>query len=104
MLELMLTALAALAVGGAVGWFVQRLLRGAAFQKRDEILAQAQRDADSVRKTQELAGKEELLARREELEKGINHVRDELREQERRLDRRESNLDEQQQDITKKER
>src|SRR5438445_7881123 len=34
----------------------------------------------------------------------MNRVRDELREQERRLDRRESTLDEQQQDIVKKER
>ena len=44
-----------------LGWFLERLVRGAAYQKRDEILAQAQRDADNVRKSQELAGKEELL-------------------------------------------
>ncbi len=103
-MEYAVTALVALAAGLGVGWFVERLVRGAAYQKRDEILAQAQRDADNVRKSQELAGKEDLLARREELEKEINRVRDELREQERRLDRRESTLDEQQQDIVKKER
>ena len=50
------------------------------------------------------ARKEDLLARREVLDKEMNHVREELRDQERRLDRREATLDEQQQDIVKKER
>lgn len=103
-MEYAVTALVALAAGVGVGWIVERLVRGAAYQKRDEILAQAARDADNVRKAQELAGKEDLLARREELEKEMNRVRDELREQERRLDRRETTLDEQQQDMVKKER
>ncbi|HEY2253259.1 MAG TPA: ribonuclease Y [Planctomycetaceae bacterium] len=103
-MEYAVTALVALAAGVGLGWVVERLVRGAAYQKRDEILAQATRDADNVRKAQELAGKEDLLARREELEKEMNRVRDELREQERRLDRRESTLDEQQQDMVKKER
>src|SRR5215471_17685091 len=103
-IEMWVAALVALAAGVGLGWFLERQVRGAAYQKGDEILAQAQRDADNVRKAQELAGKEELLARREELEKEMNRVRDELREQERRLDRREASLGEQQQDITKKER
>jgi ribonuclease Y len=94
--ETAVAAVVALVVGLGIGWFLERQIRGAAFQKRDEILAQAQRDADNVRKAQELAGKEELLSRREELEKELNHARDELRDQERRLDRRETTLDEQQ--------
>jgi ribonuclease Y len=102
--ETAVAAVVALVVGLGIGWFLERQIRGAAYQKRDEILAQAQRDADNVRKAQELAGKEELLSRREELEKELNHARDELRDQERRLDRRETTLDEQQQDIAKKER
>jgi ribonuclease Y len=102
--ESLLAALVALVVGVGVGWFIERQLRGTAYKSREEILAQAQRDADAVRKTQELSGKEELLARREELEREMNRVREELRDQERRLDRRETTLDEQQQDIGKKER
>src|SRR5215471_6099723 len=103
-IEMWVAALVALAAGVGLGWVLEGQGRGAAYQKREEILAQAQRDADNVRKAQELSGKEELLARREELEKEMNRVRDELREQERRLDRREASLGEQQQDITKKER
>ena len=96
--------LIALLIGAAAGYFAQRALRGAAYQSRDEILAQAQREAETLRKTQELSAKEELIGRREELEKELNRVREELRDQERRLDRREGLLDDQQQDITKKER
>src|SRR5258708_3983164 len=63
MAEYAVTALVALAAGVGVGWFVERLVRGAAYQKRDEILAQAQRDAENVRKSHELAGEERTDAR-----------------------------------------
>lgn len=100
----LLVVFVALGAGLGAGWMIDRVLRGAAYQRRDEILAQATHDAENIRKSQELAAKEELITRREQLEKEINSTRDELRDQERRLDRRESTLDEQQQDITKKER
>jgi ribonuclease Y len=91
-------------VGLAAGWLLERLIRGAAYQQRDQILAQAQADAETLRKSQDLAAKEDLLKRREALERELGEVRDELRDQERRLDRRDTLLTEQQQDMTKKER
>jgi len=94
----------ALGAGVYFGWMLDRIRRGAAYQRRDEIVAQAQQEADTIRKAQELASKEELIARREQLERELNRTRDELRDQERRLDRREATIDELQQDITKKER
>lgn len=94
----------ALIGGGAIGFFIDRLRQGAAYRTRDEILRSAERDAENVKKSQELSSKEELIRRREELEREINVTREELRDQERRVDRRESQLDEQQKDITKKER
>jgi len=100
---LFISLLAALA-GLAVGWIFERLVRGAAYQQRDQILAQAATDAENIRKSQELAVKEDLLKRREELERELGEARDELRDQERRLDRRDTLLTEQQQDMTKKER
>ena len=90
--------------GLAAGWLLERLIRGAAYQQRDQILAQAQTDAETLRKSQDLAAKEDLLKRREVLERELGEVRDELRDQERRLDRRDALLTEQQQDMTKKER
>jgi len=93
-----------LLVGAAVGFFFDRLRKGAAYQARDEIIKQAEQEGENLRRSQELEIKEELLKRREDLEKDLNSSRDELRQQERRLDKRETTLDDQQQDILKKER
>ena len=97
-------ALLGLVLGAVAGFFTDRLVKGTAYQTRDEILKQAQRDAETVRKQQEISNKEELIARRESLEKEMERARAELRDQEKRLDRRESLLEDQQQDISKKER
>ncbi|MEX0701059.1 MAG: ribonuclease Y [Planctomycetales bacterium] len=99
-----LIGLIALAVGAAAGFFFDRLRRGAAFQARDEILRNAEREAENIRRQQELAAKEDLLQRRESLEKELNAARDEVRDQERRLDKREGHLDELQEDFRKRER
>ncbi len=98
-----LTAGISLLVGLILGWVADRLRRGSAYQTRDQIIEEARREADNLRKTSELEAKEELLQRRENLEKELNKVRDELREHERSLDRREVKLDEQESAIEKKE-
>ena len=90
--ELMITGVIAFAVGVLVGFFVDRIRRGAAYQRRDEIIRQAEREADNLRKSQELASKEQLLSRREELDTETNRIREDLREQERQLDKRDSLL------------
>ncbi|MEX2287570.1 MAG: ribonuclease Y [Planctomycetaceae bacterium] len=99
-----IVGLVALAAGIAAGLVFDRLRRGAAYQSRDQIVAQAALEAENIRKTQELTAKEELLQRREAAEKELNSVREELRDQERRLDKRETLVDEQHEDIRKKER
>ncbi|RMG37619.1 MAG: ribonuclease Y [Planctomycetota bacterium] len=98
------TNVATLAVGIAIGWYLDRLRRGAAYQRRDEIIEQAKREAENIRKAEELAAKEELLKRREELEAEIQKQRDELREEERKLIRREEAIEERQQEFVKRER
>jgi ribonuclease Y len=92
------------ALGCVAGYFAERLIRGKAYQTRDELLAQAQREAETVRKSAELTAKEEGLRRREAVEKELNATREELRQHERHLDKRESGLEELQEDIAKKER
>lgn len=96
--------LVGLVIGALAGFFAERVIRGAAYKSRDEILKQAERDAESVRKTGELQAKEEVLRRREAAEKELNVTREELRNHERHLDKRESTLEEVQEDIAKKER
>ncbi|QDU45549.1 Ribonuclease Y [Symmachiella dynata] len=99
-----ISAALALIVGLGIGLVIERISRGAAYQRRDEIIEQARQEAENVKKSQELEAKEELISRREAVEKELNAAREEQREQERRLDRRETTLGELQQDINKKER
>lgn len=96
--------LVALLVGGAAGYFAERVIRGAAYKTRDELIEQAKRDCENLKKSAELEAKEELLKRREAAEKELNSTREELRNHERHLDKRENTLDELQEDISRKER
>ena len=48
-------------VGLAIGFFVDRMIKGTAHKTRAELLADAERDVDAFRKDQELSVKEELL-------------------------------------------
>lgn len=96
--------LVGLGCGCAAGYFAERLVRGTAYKSRDEILELAKRDSENLRKAGELAAKEEALKRREEVERELNGLKDELRNQERKLDNRESGIKDQLDDISKKER
>ncbi len=100
----MVYGLVGVVLGCVAGYFAERLIRGKAYQTRDELIAQAQREAETVRKSAELTAKEEGFRRREEIEKELNATREELRQHERHLDKRESGLEELQEDISKKER
>lgn len=90
-------------LGVIVGFFVDRILKGSAYQNRDEILRQARHDADNLLKEQELKIKEEMLRRREALEAKLEEQRNLQRTRERELDKREAHLEEQQDSFRKKE-
>jgi ribonuclease Y len=92
-----------LAIGIPLGWWFDRLRQGAAYRTRDQLLAQTQREVENLLKTAELEAKEELLQRREELERELQGIRDKLHEEQRQVDRREAKLEELQQGIHKKE-
>ena len=80
-------------VGVAIGYFVDRLVKGGAYKTRDEIVRQAERDAENVRKDSELKLKEDILKRREMLESKMEEARGAQRERERELDKRDSHLE-----------
>jgi ribonuclease Y len=100
----LLVGLICLGVGVAAGFLVERVRQGAAYRSRDEIIKQAEVEASNLIKSRELTAKEDLLKRRESMEREIQNTREELREVERKLDRREIVLNEQVDDIQKKER
>lgn len=70
----------------------------------DQILADAQREADTLIKQADLQNKEVALKRREAIEAEAEETRRELREVERRLDKRDDLLDQKLELINKKER
>lgn len=90
-------------VGAVLGFFFDRLRKGSTYQTRDEILQQAERDADNHRRDQEIKIKEEMLKRREKQEQKLETLRDKVRDKERTVDKREAQLEEQQNGINKKE-
>ncbi len=100
----LLVGLIALGVGIGAGLLLERVRQGAGYRTRDEIIKQAEVEAGNLLKSHELAAKEDLLKRRESMEREIQNTREELREVERKLDRREIVLNEQVDDIQKKER
>lgn len=91
-------------LGLAVGFFAERLLKAGAYQTRDDILRQAERDAENLLKDQELKLKEEMLKRREAMEAKLDEQRNQQRSRERELDRRDAQLEEQQDSFRKKEK
>jgi ribonucrease Y len=85
-------------VVGAVGAFLLARVMGLqaitdAKKQADTILAGAQEQTESVKKKAELDFREEVAKRRQDFEKETEQARTELKEQERRVAKREDNLD-----------
>lgn len=90
-------------VGFALGFFIDRVIKGTAHKTRTQLLADAEREVEAFRKDQELTVKEELLKRREKLEHKLDGAREAVLSRERDVDKREMQLKEQHSDFRKKE-
>jgi ribonuclease Y len=69
-----------------------------------ELVAQATKEAENVRKEAELRAKDELFHKRDDFSREIEQARNELRDQERRVDKREDSLEQKHQAQVQKER
>src|SRR5262245_56642147 len=94
-----LICLAALVGGGLGALTAYRIVRRqdnlnlqSAKHRAAEITEQARKEADNLRKEAELKAKDELFKKREDFNREMEHGRAELREQERRLEKREDSL------------
>jgi ribonuclease Y len=98
----------AVVAGGGGGFFLARYLDSrqldSARTTREEILAQARSDADNLREKAELKANHEMLTKREEFNRELDLARNEVREQERRLEKKDDALEQKQQALLKKER
>lgn len=90
-------------VGLAIGFLIDRAIKGGAYRAKAQILSDAKQEAQNLLKDQELELNKEMFKRREKLEKKLDDSRDAIRAREREVDQREVALKEQQADISKKE-
>ncbi|MFA7237930.1 MAG: ribonuclease Y [Phycisphaeraceae bacterium] len=92
-----LFAVAGLAAGALGVWLISRLVTGQtiarAKQQAVTLIDEARRDAQARATQLELDAQKELITKREAFEKESTQVRNELKENERRLTKREDNLD-----------
>src|SRR5918911_3080433 len=79
--------------GGAAGSARQGPGRATAEETAKRILGEAEREAETMRKSAVLAGKEELIKLRESWEHEARGRREEIEREERRLQERETTLD-----------
>jgi len=90
-----------------LGWFARTLFawwrKESAERKAQEILSEAEREAERYRKEADVSAREEIFERREAFEKEMHEARTELRRLEQRLSRREDNLDSKVDVLNKKE-
>ena len=100
----MIIGLIAGIIGVTIGYFIDRAIKGRAWKTRDDILKEAQRDAETLQRDHELKLKEEMLRRRESLEAKMEEMHGQLRDRERELDRRHAQMEEQQDSFRKKEK
>jgi ribonuclease Y len=95
-------------LGAGAGYAVVRLRGRSRLSsirvQADEILRGAREEAETIKKEAELKAKDDLHQQREAFQRETEQVRAELREQEKRLDKREDSLEEKSQALQKKER
>src|SRR5687768_11333550 len=103
-----LAGLVGLGIGGGVTYFLvrrqDRLNIHSAENRCREILTQAERNAENLLKESELKAKDEYFKKREDFNREVEQFRQEQRDQERRLEKREDALEQQHQEQQKKER
>jgi len=95
---------ACIALGYFICILVYRKRQSANEKKLKQLIEESTREAEKVKKEAELAAKAELYQRREAFEKETQETRMELKQQERRLSKREDNLERKMELLTKKER
>jgi ribonuclease Y len=93
-----------LAIAGGVAFLIERVRSQVVKKRADEVLVQAQKDAENAKKQALLDAREEALRDREKLLKDVDQLRHEVREAERAVEKRESAVDNRQSQLDKRER
>jgi ribonuclease Y len=110
--ECLAIAIAALVVGlaggGAACYFIvrrqDRLNLASAESRAQQLVVQAEKNAENIVKEAELKAKDEIYRKREEFNREVEQFKNEQREQERRLEKKDDGLEQKHQLLLKKER
>jgi ribonuclease Y len=97
-------ALLAAALGYAAARFLDRTRLKGVRAEATVILSTAREEAETIKKEAELRAKDDLYQQREAFNRETEQIRSELRDHERRLDKREDSLEEKNASLQKKER
>jgi len=101
-------ALASFLLGGGVVFAIHSYLakkgRIAAQRQAEQILDEAERQAEQILRKAKVEAREEYLRRKEEFEQQTAQARNELREQERRLTKREDLLERKEEELSAREK
>jgi ribonucrease Y len=95
--------LGGLALGVAITFVIVAIIRKSSSSRAAHIIEDAQTESERILKDGKIAAKEEALKRREALESEVTEGRAELRDQEKRLSKREDNLERKVDVLNKKE-
>ena len=105
-LILVITGVACLVVGGLVGILYRKHVAeakiGTAEQKAKELVSEAGKQAETMKKEALLSAKEEIMLQKNEMEQEIKERRAEVSRTETRLTKKEENLDKKSEQLDKK--
>ena len=101
---IVITAIIAFTLAFMCVRLLDRLRRRDAETEAQGILERAQIDAANLRREAELQTKEEAIQHKAEMDRELNKVRDELRDREKSLDKRQTSIEQQGEDLRKRER
>jgi ribonuclease Y len=99
MTEIIIAGVVSLALGGIVTWFVSNKLT---HSKQKQILENAEKEAETIKKDKLLEVKEKFISLKVELEKQVNARNSKIQSQEARLKQREMMMNQRQDDFHKK--
>lgn len=104
MFEILVFGLPSILIGVGVGLFILAVKRKEAAKQRDAIIQEGRVEADRIEKEAHVSAKENLLKIRSEFEAETQETRQELKQLQRQLAKREDLIDQKNESITKKEK
>ncbi|MBI2193853.1 MAG: ribonuclease Y [Planctomycetes bacterium] len=104
MIPYIVVAAAAAAFGFLIHFFIISSQKGSARASSQEILNQAKVDAERIRHEAEVKAKDDGIRFKEQAEKDVQQMRQELADRERRLDKRDDAIERKQELVTKREK